>query len=125
MVGKEKLKESTKTKRIRHNLLFPRDRFLPPNRFPEDFVFTHAIIGPYSQDLLNKLFREATRQLGIEIELYEATKHSFGTRYVNERWLSRDLLKEWFGHTKIEMTERYARIKVVDAFRQMLERQEK
>ncbi len=47
----------------------------------------------YSQDMLNKLFREATGQLGIEIELYEATKHSFGIRYVNED-ASRDLLKE-------------------------------
>jgi site-specific recombinase XerD len=71
--------------------------------------------------MLNRLFREATGQLGIEIELYEATKHSFGTRYVNEG-ASRDLLKEWFGHTKIEMTERYTKIRVVDAFRQMLDR---
>jgi site-specific recombinase XerD len=55
------------------------------------------------------------------IDNYEATKHSFGTRYLNEG-ASRDLLKEWFGHTKIEMTERYTKIRVVDAFRQMLER---
>jgi len=49
---------------------------------------------------------------------YEATKHSFGTRYVNDG-VSKDLLKEWFGHTKIEMTQRYAKIKVVEAFRQL------
>ena len=97
---------------------------LPQRRFPEDFVFTHGNNHPYSADLLNKLFRTATKQLGIDITLYEATKHSFGTRYVNDG-VSKDLLKEWFGHTKVEMTERYARVKVVDAFRQMLETKKK
>lgn len=120
-----KIKETTKTKRIRHNLLFPETiAYLPSKRFPEDFVFIHGNIHPYSADLLNKLFREATVQIGIDISLYEATKHSFGTRYINDG-VSRDLLKEWFGHTKIETTERYAKIKVVDAFRQVIERKKK
>jgi integrase len=119
------LRETTKTKRIRNNLLFPETlTSLPTRRFPEQFVFTHGKGRPYSPDFLNKLFRTATGELGIQITLYEATKHSFGTRYVNDG-ISRDLLKEWFGHTKIEMTERYSRIKVVDAFRQMLERTNK
>ena len=119
------LREITKTKKIRHNLLFSETlASLPPRRFPEDFVFTHGNNHPYSADLLNKLFRTATKQLELDITLYEATKHSFGTRYVNDG-VSKDLLKEWFGHTKIEMTERYARVKVVDAFRQMLETKKK
>ncbi len=119
------LKETTKTKRIRHNLLFPETmNALPPRRFPEDFVFTHGKNRPYSADLLNKLFRNATGELELDITLYEATKHSFGTRYVNDG-VSRDLLKEWFGHTKIEMTERYSKIKVVDAFRQMFDEKQK
>ncbi len=53
-----------------------------------------------------------------KIELYEATKHSFGTHYVNSG-ISKDLLKEWFGHASIKSTEIYAKIRVVDAFRQM------
>lgn len=77
-----------------------------------------------SADLLNKLFRTAAKELGLEITLYEATKHSFGTRYVNDG-VSRDLLKEWFGHTKIETTEKYSKIKVVDAFRKISEEKKK
>jgi hypothetical protein len=64
------------------------------------------------------------RELGLEIELYEATKHSFGTYYINNG-ASKDLLKEWFGHTNIKSTELYAKIKVVDAFREMQERNAK
>jgi integrase len=115
------LREQTKTKRIRHNLLFSETlKALPPRRFGEEFVFTHgkSLKRHYSHNYLNKIFRQATSQLGLEIELYEATKHSFGTHYVNSG-ISKDLLKEWFGHASIKSTEIYAKIKVVDAFRQM------
>ena len=57
-------------------------------------------------------------KFGFEIELYEAAKHSFGTYYVNNG-ISNDLLKEWFGHASIKSAEIYAKIRVVDAFRQI------
>ena len=116
-----KLREQTKTKRIRHNLLFTETlKALPPRGFGEEFVFTHgkSVRRPYSHSYLNKIFRAATGSLGLKIELYEATKHSFGTHYVNSG-ISKDLLKEWFGHASIKSTEVYAKIKVVDAFRQI------
>lgn len=116
-----KLREQTKTKRIRHNLLFTGTlKSLPLRGFGEDFVFTHgkSVKRPYSHNYLNKIFSAATSQLGLKIELYEATKHSFGTHYVNNG-ISKDLLKEWFGHASIKSTEVYAKIKVVDAFRQI------
>jgi site-specific recombinase XerD len=47
-----------------------------------------------------------------------AAKHSFGTYHVNSG-ISKDLLKEWFGHSSIKSTEIYAKIRVVDAFRQI------
>ncbi len=62
--------------------------------------------------------------MGLKIKLYEATKHSFGTHYINHD-VSKDLLKEWFGHTTTKTTEIYAKIKVVDAFRKIQERKEK
>ena len=115
------LREQTKTKRIRHNLLFTETlKALPPKGFGEEFVFMHgkSVRRPYSHSYLNKIFRQATSQLGLEIELYEATKHSFGTHYVNNG-ISKDLLKEWFGHASIKSTEVYAKIRIVDAFRQI------
>ncbi len=73
---------------------------------------------------LNRIFNMACQQLGFKIELYEATKHSFGTQRINEG-VPENLLREWFGHAKSEMTRRYAKLKVVDAFRQIEEQKKK
>ncbi len=119
------LRDVTKTKRIRHNLLFEETlKALPPRGFGEEFVFLHGKDKrrPYSHDFLNKIFKTAVREIGLSsVSLYEATKHSFGTQRVNEG-VSLELLQKWFGHTKVDMTQRYAKLKVVDAFRQIEEK---
>jgi integrase len=121
------LREQTKTKRIRHILLFPEVMAaLPTRRFPEDFVFLHGKIlkRPYSKTFLNDIFQTACTEIELKISLYEATKHSFGT-YHGDKGVSKDLLKEWFGHSSMKTTERYVKAKKVDAFRQMVENEEK
>jgi len=78
----ESLREQTKTKRIQYNLLFPETlKALPERRFPDDFVFTHGkdVKRHYSHNYLNQIFNSACQVLGVKIEPYEATKHSFGT----------------------------------------------
>ncbi|MDA8239554.1 MAG: site-specific integrase [Nitrospiraceae bacterium] len=123
----EVLREQTKNKRVRHNLLFDATlKALPQRRFPEDFVFTHgkAVRRHYSHNYLSKIYNEACRTLGIAVELYEATKHSFGTQRINEG-VPENVLREWFGHAKSEMTRRYAKLRVVDAFRQIEEKKKK
>ncbi len=120
----EVLREQTKNKRIRHNLLFNETlQALPQLRFPEDFVFTHGkdVKRHYSHNYLNKIYNEAIGKVGLKIKLYEATKHSFRTQRINEG-VPENLLREWFGHAKSEMTRRYAKLKVVDAFRQIEEK---
>lgn len=115
------LREQTKTKRIRYNLLFDETlKALPPRRFDEDFVFAlgKEVRRHYSHDFLNKTFNTACVTLGLKIELYEATKHSFGTWHINHG-VSKDILKEWFGHTSVKSTEIYAKLNAVDAFRKM------
>lgn len=123
----QQLREVTKTKRIRHNLIFPETMaVLPKRRFPSDFVFVHGkkLKRPYSktflQDIFNNALDEFNRQYGtaLKIGLYEATKHSFGTQLVNEG-VSLELLKGWFGHTSQKTTEKYAKLKVVEAFRDL------
>ena len=121
------LREQTKTKKIRHILLFFETlQALPQRRFPDDFVFLHGktLRRPYSKTFLNDIFKAACGEIGLEISLYEATKHSFGTYHVNEG-ITRDQIKEWFGHTDIRTTERYARVRHLDAFRKMIESKEK
>jgi len=123
----ETLREQTKTGRIRYNLLFDETlKALPQRRFPEDFVYTHGkgVRRHYSHNYLSKIFNTACQKLGLSVELYEATKHSFGTQRVNDG-VPLELLQQWFGHTSAAMTKRYAKLKVVDAFRAIQDREKK
>ena len=125
--SKNILVEHTKTKNVRFNYIYPEARALLPQAIhPLSFVFTHGIQikRPYSMPFLNKLYRKALHTFNeahgtnLRIELYEATKHSFGTDQVNKgvpiQWL-----QQWFGHTSQKMTEKYAKLNVVDVFRKL------
>lgn len=131
-----RLVQRTKTGRIRRNYLFPEAQYAIKRRLPEDraewaafrdgFVFTHGKSGrPYSANLLNRVYRDARaayneamaardpRWWPITATLYEATKHSFGTaQYMAGTPL--ETLQRHFGHSKPEMTLRYARVDAVD-----------
>jgi integrase len=137
--SRRKLKETTKTKRIRKNYLFEVTRaFLPPRRFPDDYVFMHGKHKkrPYSGDFLNKLFTRAVSQLNkkleevgdpfrLKITLYEATKHSFGTHMLRTVGVSPEILQKHFGHVKLEQTLQYTKFAAVDAFKEIEERTRK
>jgi site-specific recombinase XerD len=122
-----RLVEHTKTRNIRFNYIFPEVQAVLPQRgLPTTFVFTHGQVvkKPHSSEYLNKIFRVALQGFSEEhgtnvtIELYEATKHSFGTQLINEG-IPENYLQEWFGHSKSDMTKRYAKLKVVDVFRKL------
>jgi integrase len=103
------LMEKTKTKRVRKykitsyvkNIL---DSLLP--RFL--YVFVRDDGKPYTNKDLNKIWRQACSQVGVEIKLYNAIRHSLGCQLLNE---GRDLsfVQEVLGHTRPEMTKRYAK----------------
>jgi integrase len=121
-----KLREHTKTKKIRHNYIFREARKVLPKVFPPQFVFTHGKgKKPYSNDYLNKICTEALQKFNqkygtvLAMPLYEFTKHSFGTQFVNENPGKEMLLQEHFGHTRYDMTKKYAKMRIVDAFREM------
>jgi integrase len=120
------LKEYTKTKKIRYNYIYPEARTMLPEFLHRDrFVFTHGAVirHPYSAAYLNRIYRKALQEFNnrfgatLQIELYEASKHSFGTQKINEGKVSIYDLKEWYGHTKIDTTEKYAKLNIVDVFR--------
>lgn len=123
------LQEHTKTKRIRDNYIFPEPRAILPDRgHPLSFVFTHGVNvrRPYSKPFLNRIYRKAVEAYNaihgsdIAVELYEATKHSFGTEWVNsDAGITTYHLKEWFGHTDAKQTEKYAKLRIVDVFRKI------
>lgn len=120
------LMEHTKTKNVRFNYIYPEPRALLPRVHPLSFVFTHGVKvkRQYSKPFLNKIYRQALKDFNeanntnLEVGLYEATKHSFGTEQVNKgvpiQWL-----QQWFGHSSQKMTEKYAKLNVVDVFRKL------
>jgi integrase len=114
------LREQTKTKNVRKIYLFPQVKdALPRREFPESFVFTHGktLKRPYGKTHLNDIFKAACGKMGLEIKLYEATKHSWSTAQYQDG-VSIKLLQKYHGHKSDKMTERYTRIDVVDVFRQ-------
>jgi integrase len=118
--SRDVLRDTTKTRRNRANLIFPEAQAaLPPRRFPLDFVFTHNG-KPYASKTLDKIFRRAMKKAELKVTLYEASKHSFGTRMVNDG-VSLDLLQRHFGHTNKKSTMIYSRLKPVDGMRRVFE----
>lgn len=121
-----KLRNHTKTKKDRPNYIYPEVRAVLPDILHRDeYVFTHGKYTkrPYSSAFLNRLYRKALaafnarHETDLDVELYEATKHSFGTQMINTGTITAYDLKLWFGHTKIEQTEKYAKLNVVEVFR--------
>ncbi|MBE0425765.1 MAG: site-specific integrase [Nitrospirae bacterium] len=121
----EILIETTKESNIRYNWIFPEVmKVLPKRTFPLDFIFRHGkkIKRHYSKTFLNDLFKNALRAYNEEnghnlnICLYEATKHSFGTSWRNEG-MPLEAIKEWFGHKSTKTTERYAKSDVIELWK--------
>jgi site-specific recombinase XerD len=104
-----KLVKTTKTHRVK---ILPRiaqfDDLL--NDMPKrlsPFVFTRSWDGkPYTQKNLNKLWNDACKKVGVEINLYNGLKHSLGMHLL-EQGVSKELVQKIYGHSKPEMTDRY------------------
>lgn len=111
--------ETTKENNIRQNPIFPEVMAVMPKRsFPADFVFKHGkkIRRHYSKTFLNDLFKAASVKYGTE--LYESTKHSFGT-YWRQKGMPLDLIQGWFGHKSAKITEIYAKADVGKQFKEV------
>lgn len=109
-----KFVEHTKTKQMRVNTIFSKTLAILPKAFPVMFVFTYGQGKNYTSDLLYKIHRDTLKKYNeeysedLEISLYELTKHSFGTWFINN-WPDKiEVLREHFGHSSLAMTRRYA-----------------
>jgi site-specific recombinase XerD len=66
---------------------------------------------------------KAAKQAEIDINLYQATKHSLGMRYVMMDGARLDILQALFGHADIRTTQKYARFltqETTDVFRALV-----
>ncbi|MCE5262341.1 MAG: tyrosine-type recombinase/integrase [Deltaproteobacteria bacterium] len=102
------LMERTKTKRIRKYTITSYARgildSLPP---PFSFIFVRDDGKPYTNKDLNKIWHQACKEVKVDIKLYNAIRHSLGCQLLNE---GKDLsfVQEVLGHTRSDMTKRYA-----------------
>lgn len=104
-----KLVNTTKTHKVK---VLPRlqvfDRMLEemPKRL-NPFVFTRSWDGmPYTQKNLNRLWNEACKKVGVEINLYNGLKHSLGMHLL-EKGVPKEMVQKIYGHSRADMTDRY------------------
>jgi len=97
-----------KTKRIRKYKITSYVRTILDALSPRfSFIFVRDDGKPYTNKDLNKIWSKGCKEVNVEIKLYNAIRHSLGCQLLNEgKDLS--LVQEILGHTRSEMTKRYA-----------------
>jgi len=66
----------------------------------------------YSNNALNRIWRNACKRTGETIDLYSGLKHSSCSQYINEKGLSLSELQMITDHKKLDSVRRYADVKV-------------
>jgi integrase len=79
---------------------------IEPNLSP--FVFTRDDGKFYTSKNLNAIWKKACKKVGIKIKMYNAFRHSLGCQLLDQGE-DLDLVRQQLGHTKVEMTRRYAK----------------
>ncbi|RLI31832.1 hypothetical protein DRO66_12185 [Candidatus Bathyarchaeota archaeon] len=104
------LRETTKTGRVRKYGITPYMRkvldSIPCNL--SEFVFIREDSKAYTSKNLNAIWHEACGKVGIEIKLYNAVRHSLGCQMLDQG-AELELVRDILGHTRSEMTRRYAK----------------
>ena len=71
------------------------------------FVFVRDDGKSYTSKNLNNMWRDACEKEGIKIKMYNEFRHSLGCQLLDQGE-DLDLVRQQLGHTKSEMTRRYA-----------------
>ncbi|MFC1551906.1 tyrosine-type recombinase/integrase [Candidatus Latescibacterota bacterium] len=105
-----RLKETTKAKRVRHIPITESMREILKNLplYLSPFVLTRTDGKPYTSFNLNEIWRKACEETGIKIKLYNGVRHSLGCQMV-EMGAPLDVVRDQLGHQTSEMTRRYAK----------------
>jgi integrase len=102
--------KTTKTGTIRRYQITPYFQEVLDNIQPHlsAFVFVREDGKPYTGKNLNKIWHEACKKVGIKIKMYNGVRHSLGCQLL-DMGCDMDLVRDQLGHTKMEMTRRYAK----------------
>ena len=128
LVGKGLAKEvfSSKFVRIFEITAYMREVFISMSerKIESPFVFIREDGKPYTSKNLNAIWHEAEEKAGIRCKLYNAVRHSLGCQLLDQGE-DMDLIREILGHTKAEMTRRYAKRKVTKSTEALSRRRKK
>ena len=104
------LEERTKTSLVRNYEITPFIRNVLDGMEPHlsPFVFVRDDGKPHTSKNLNKIWCKACEEVGINIKMYNAFRHSLGCQLLDQGE-DLDLVRQQLGHTKTEMTLRYAK----------------
>lgn len=72
------------------------------------FVFVRDDGKPYTSKNLNKIWHDACDKVEINIKMYNGVRHSLGCQLLDMGY-DLSLVQDQLGHTKPEMTRRYAK----------------
>lgn len=72
------------------------------------YVFVRDDGKPYTSKNLNKVWKNACSKVGIKIKMYNGVRHSLGCQLLDMGY-DLALVQDQLGHTKPEMTRRYAK----------------
>jgi len=104
------LMETTKTHRERRYQITPfLETVLEDIPFTlSPFVFVRDDGKPYTSKNLNKIWHAACKKVGIKIKMYNGVRHSLGCQLLDMGY-DLSLIQDQLGHTKMDMTRRYAK----------------
>ena len=108
---RETTKSGTKGIRVERITTRAQEAIALSKRFPSfaGWVFCHNTRGShYDNKILNKVWRTACSEHGINIGLYEAVRHSLGCQLADEGY-SIDFIQDVYRHTSAKTTRRYAK----------------
>lgn len=104
-----KLQEVTKSRNIRYlPLTDDVAEFLQEVRGIGGFVFRNSSGRPYTVDV-SKIWKAAAAQVGVDITLYQGTRHSLASRLI-QSGENMEIIRKILGHTTIATTQRYAKV---------------
>lgn len=104
------IRPATKSKNIK---VLPLDAELEqallglPRHLTSPFVFWKKNGHPFSESWARKLWKQVCKQIGVDIGLYQGTKHSSATELADREGV--DMAQEFLGHTNRAMTKRYVK----------------
>lgn len=111
-LSKGKVKERVKSKVIKPRLinpeLLPMLKEICKDKLPESFVFLNPRTGkPYSKTALARVWNEVKKNIGMDISLYEGTRHSLAS-IASSNGVPLQSIQDVLGHTSINTTLKYA-----------------